>query len=173
MAQFKWNAENEVFLAPIDAEHRELFRIADELQNAINRSAPPDQICGFLHALGAHLDDHFSGEEELMRSVAYPSFGWHRAQHDTARRRFQLLVPPIEAGDPQAAQLLLDFLAGWLQDHTTLTDKMLASFVRNYQRTHAKSSGSEESEAGRSGGRAQGPSKRADVLREHARRHWN
>src|SRR5438105_2049317 len=35
MRHFKWSQENEVFVAQIDAEHRDLFRIADGLQQAL------------------------------------------------------------------------------------------------------------------------------------------
>ena len=136
MARFTWSAENEVFLDPVDAEHRDLFRFADELQVAVAQDADPDAICEHLHRLAEHMAEHFSHEEEMMRGVQYPSYGWHRAQHNTARRRLKLLVPLIEAGDIQAAQLLLDFLAGWLHDHTSLTDRMMAAFVRNHERKY-------------------------------------
>ena len=69
-----------------------------------------------------------------MRGVRYPSYGWHRAQHNTARQRMRLLAPLVEAGDRQ--KLLLHFLAGWLHDHATLRDRMMAAFVRNPERTH-------------------------------------
>jgi hypothetical protein len=48
-----------------------------------------------------------------------------------------LLAPLVEAGDAQAAELLLQFFAGWLHDHTILTDRMMAAFVRNHERIHA------------------------------------
>jgi hemerythrin-like metal-binding protein len=137
MVRFIWSEENEVFLSPVDAEHRNLFRFADELGEAVTRNAPPDVVCERLHRLATSTDEHFSHEEELMRGVRYPSYAWHRAQHNTARRRFKLLLPLIETGDMQAAELFLEFLAGWLRDHTTLTDRMMAAFVRNYDRTHA------------------------------------
>jgi hemerythrin-like metal-binding protein len=139
MTRFTWSAENEVFLGPVDAEHRDLFRIADELHVAVTQGTAPDAVREHVHRLGAHMAAHFSHEEELMRGVRYPSYGWHRAQHNTARRRLKVLAPLIEAGSQEAATLLLEFLAGWLQDHTTLTDKMMAAFVRNYERTHAGS----------------------------------
>ena len=53
----------------------------------------------------------------------------------------------VEAGDKDAAELLLEFLAGWLQDHTTVTDKMMGAYVRNYERTHATSAFERWSEA--------------------------
>ena len=136
MARFTWRAKHEVFLAPVDAEHRDLFRIADELHAAVTKGAPPDAVSEHLHHLAAYMAEHFPHEEELMRVVCYPSLRWHTSQH-TARKRLKLLAPLVEAGDRQAARLLFHFLACWLHDHTTLTDRMMAAYVRNHERTHA------------------------------------
>lgn len=139
MGHFAWSAENEIFIAQIDAEHRQLFQIAEGLEGAIESKAQPAEIREHLHALATHIDEHFSHEEWLMQSVRYPSFGWHRQQHDTARRRLKLFVPLIEDGNPEAVDAFLEFLAGWLTDHTSVTDRMMAAFVRNYERAHATS----------------------------------
>ena len=137
MGQFVWSPENEVFLAQIDAEHRDLFQVAEGLEHAISTRAPPGETREHLRALVAHAEDHFSHEEWLMQSVRYPSFGWHRQQHDAARRRLKLFIPLVEEGNTEAAVAFLEFLAGWLHDHTSLTDRMMAAFVRNYERAHA------------------------------------
>lgn len=138
MRLFRWSEENDVFLAQIDAEHRDLFRIANGLQQAVAGKAT-DGVREHLHALIAHAEDHFSHEEWLMESVKYPSYGWHKQQHNTARRRLKLLAPLIESGESEAAELLLDFLEGWLRDHTSVTDRMMAAYVRNYERANATS----------------------------------
>lgn len=136
MQRFRWDQDHEIFLAAIDAEHRDLFRSADQLDRAIAEGAPSVEIKHHLASLIQHAEDHFSHEEWLMQSVAYPAYGWHKQQHETARRRFRLFVPMIEGGDQEAAELFLDFLSGWLQDHTSVTDRMMGAFVRNYERSH-------------------------------------
>jgi hemerythrin-like metal-binding protein len=88
---------------------------------------PRVEVRDHLRALSAHAEDHFSHEEWLLQSTSYPSYGWHRQQHDTVRRRLKLLVPLIEKGDQEATDLFLEFLSGWLQDHTGATDKMMGA----------------------------------------------
>jgi hemerythrin len=139
MRHFRWSKENEVFLAQIDAEHRELFRVADELEHAIAAGGPAHRVKTLLHSLVTHAGDHFSHEEWLMQSTAYPSFGWHKEQHETARRRLKLFVPLIEGGEIEAIELFFEFLSGWLEDHTSVTDRMMAAHVRNYERAHGGS----------------------------------
>ena len=139
MRHFRWAKENEVFLAQIDAEHRDLFRLADELQHAIHEGAPAAQVQTQFAGVVDHMQDHFSHEEWLMQSTAYPSYGWHKQQHETARRRLKLFRPMIEGGDAEATELFFEFLAGWLEDHTSVTDRMMGAYVRNYERAHGAS----------------------------------
>ena len=139
MRNFRWSENNEVFLPQVDAEHRDLFRIADELQQAIAGQAVAADVKRHLDTLVAHAEEHFSHEEWLMQSVKYSSYGWHKQQHNTARRRLQVFAPLVESGESEAAELLLDFLEGWLQDHISVTDRMMAAHVRNYERANATS----------------------------------
>lgn len=140
MRHFEWNSEeNEVYIAQIDAEHRDLFQLAQGLEAALEAHRPQHEVQQHLHALAAHVEEHLSHEEWLMQSVSYPSYAWHRSQHETARRRLKLFLPLVESGDSEAADVFLEFLAGWLHDHTSVTDRMMGAYVRNYERSHATS----------------------------------
>jgi hemerythrin len=126
-----------VFIPEIDAEHKDIFRLAEEMRQAIVEGAPADQAQAILRELIARGEDHFAHEERLMRSTQYPAFSWHKGQHDTVRKRVKEFAPRVEGGEGQAALLLLEFLSGWLQDHLRLADCMMAAHVRNYERAHA------------------------------------
>jgi hemerythrin len=136
MKSFRWSEGNEVYLPLIDAEHRVLFGLADGLQHSVLAGAAAKEVREHLHHLAAHAEEHFTHEEWLMQSAGYPSYGWHKHQHDTARRRFKLYAPLIESGDHEAADAFLEFLSGWLQDHTGLTDRMMGAYLRNHERAH-------------------------------------
>ncbi|HLK66172.1 MAG TPA: hemerythrin family protein [Bryobacteraceae bacterium] len=133
MHRFKWTKAHEVFLPEVDADHRNLFRLADELETATTKGETA-RILTTLRTLLAATEDHFTHEEREMRAAHYPAFAWHKQQHDTLRKRFNEFAPRIESGDGDAAILLLDAIADWLQDHTAVTDRMLCSYLRNHQR---------------------------------------
>ena len=140
MRHFEWSSEeNEVYIAQIDAEHRDLFQLARGLEQAFENHLPQTEIQEHLHVLASHMEDHLSHEEWLMQSVAYPLYAWHRSQHETARRRLKLFIPLVESGEGEAADVFLEFLAGWLRDHTSVTDRMMGAYVRNYERAQATS----------------------------------
>jgi len=133
----KWSKMHAVFIPEIDAEHKNIFRLADELHQAVVGGAPADQAQAILRELIARGEDHFAREERLMRSTNYPASAWHKGQHDTVRKRVKEFAPRIEGGESEAALLLLEFLSGWLRDHIRLADCMMAAHVRNYERAQA------------------------------------
>jgi hemerythrin len=134
---FKWSKAHAVFIPEIDAEHKNIFRLAEELQQALAGGPPAGQAQAILRELVTRAEEHFAREERLMRATGFPGLPWHTGQHDTVRKRVKEFVPRIEGGERKAALLLLEFLSGWLQEHTRLADCMMAAHVRNYERAHA------------------------------------
>jgi hemerythrin len=134
MRLFHWTAHNDVFVEALDDEHRTIFEVTGELQQALRRRAPLFEIQETLHRLVSNAEDHFATEEKLMREANYLSLNWHKGQHDTARKRFREYVPLIEKGDFEAGHALIDFLTQWLDDHTAVTDRMMAAHLRNHRR---------------------------------------
>src|SRR5271157_2870518 len=108
---FKWDASHEIYLPEIDAEHRALFEIGDEIQQALQSGAGPEQLRPMVAALMTCAEDHFAHEERLMVAARYSAYEWHKAQHDGVRRRMRSFLQSLEQGDPQAPQLLLEYLA--------------------------------------------------------------
>jgi hemerythrin len=138
MSLFKWSESNAIYLPEIDAEHRSLFLIGAELEKALQGRTTPEKFRAILRNLLAHTEEHFQHEERLMRAGGYPSYEWHKRQHDTVRKQAKSMVRRIAGGDTDAPSLLLEFLAGWLRDHMSLTDRMMASYLRNYEREHQR-----------------------------------
>ena len=137
MRLFKWSKMHAVYIPEIDAEHKNIFRLADELSQAVAGGAPAEQARAILRELIASEEDHFAHEERLMRATSYPASVWHKGQHDTVRKKVKEFAPRIEGGERQAAPLLLEFLSGWLRNHIRLADCMMAAHVRNYERAQA------------------------------------
>jgi hemerythrin len=138
MQPFKWNKKNEVFVPELDAEHRNVFRVAEELRAIGSTGNGGEQVQALLSELVADAEEHFRHEERLMRSAHYPLLDWHKKQHDTVRKRIRKYSAEMAAGDSQAITALLDFLAVWLKDHTGLSDRMMGAYIRNYRRLHAE-----------------------------------
>ena len=98
MPLFKWTKAHAVFINEIDAQHRNLMDMADDLHRAILAGAETPRTLELLKALIAAAEDHFNYEERLMRSSQYSAYDWHRQQHDTVRRGSISLCHGSKAG---------------------------------------------------------------------------
>jgi hemerythrin len=132
MSLFKWSSAHSIYLAEIDAEHRALYRLGDELHKALLAGADLAQLKPILVNLMESAEHHFRHEERLMRAMHYTAFAWHKRQHDTARRKSKELAGRIAGGDRAAADELLKFLSAWLRDHMSVADRMMGASLRNY-----------------------------------------
>jgi hemerythrin len=138
MQSFKWTKAHAVYLPQVDAEHRNLFRMAEELHQAARTGREAARVRELMRTLLEAVEEHFAHEERLMKDSSCPDFEWHKLQHDTARKRGALFARDIEAGNPEAVTQFLEFLARWIKDHLSLTDRMMGAHVRNFERLHAK-----------------------------------
>ena len=121
----KWGSEYSVFEAELDSEHRTLF----QLVNGFDRSH------AVLEDIFTHISEHFAHEERKMLAAGYPMYAWHKRQHDGAVKRLKTLSRGVRRGDSKAIQEFSDYLSRWLEDHTRVTDRMMASYLRNHVRT--------------------------------------
>jgi len=137
MQHFKWTKAHAVYLPQVDAEHRNLFRMAEELQQAVRTGSETARVQELVRPLLIAIEEHFAHEERLMRSVACPDYEWHKLQHDNARKKASQLIEASDACDLEAPGRFLEFLARWFKDHCSLTDRMMGSHVRNFERLHA------------------------------------
>src|SRR5689334_19144992 len=107
MQHFKWTKAQAVYLPQVDAEHRNLFRMAEDIHQATRAGAETARIVEMARPFLAAVEEHFAHEERLMKSAAVPDFDWHKAQHDTARKRTIRFVDDIELGSADAAMEML------------------------------------------------------------------
>ena len=129
--RFKWNSAHSVYLPEIDAEHRALFRIGEELQKRIDKGTDVAVLRPVMVNLMASAEAHFRHEEMIMKAAHYTALAWHKKQHDAVRWRVRRFVKRIDGGQTVAAQELIDFLAEWLNTHTQVSDRMMGAFIRN------------------------------------------
>jgi hemerythrin len=134
MSLFKWSGAHSIYLPEIDAEHRAIYLLGDELHKALLAGGDPVQLKPIAANLAETAEEHFRHEERLMRAMHYPSFEWHKRQHNAARKRMKALAKGIESGDAAAAGELLEFLSIWLRDHMSVADRMMGAYLRNYLR---------------------------------------
>jgi hemerythrin-like metal-binding protein len=134
MSLFTWSSAQSVYLPEIDAEHRAIHQLGNELHKALLAGAQPAQLKPILVSLLESAEQHFRHEERLMDAMHYTALAWHQRQHDAARKKAKALSRRIEAGDSAAACELLNSLSDWLRDHMGVSDRMMGAYLRNFLR---------------------------------------
>lgn len=138
MLHFKWTKAHAVFLPQVDAEHRNLFRLADEIHQAVRAGVEGARISEMVRPFLATIQEHFVQEERVMKAASCPDFAWHKQQHDNALKRTAKFLAEMETGDAEAPMAMLEYLSRWFKDHVALTDRMMGAHVRNHERLVAK-----------------------------------
>ena len=140
MRLFKWSKMHEAFIPEIDAEHRTMFRLGQELQEAVVGGSQSERLRPLLDSLLSAMEGHFSHEERMMHAASYPAYLWHKEQHDAVRKRLRQFSDAVGRGEQEAPEMLLEYFRDWLQGHTRLSDRMMAAYLRNRRRVQAAAS---------------------------------
>ena len=128
---FAWREDLTVSVSEIDHEHEALFRTAGKLRDVIHGERVPASARALCAELAEAVKEHFSHEEQLMRSTRYPLVAWHRQQHAGPLAGLTKLRRCVARGDGAAAQEHLESLARSLTTHVRLSDRMLGAFLRH------------------------------------------
>jgi len=111
----------------IDSQHRELFRRAGQLLEAMMAGdrAGVSQLFEFL---GSYVVDHFAAEERLMVESQYPGYAVHKAAHERFVRDYESLRRlHAESGSSAAVAIKARaWISDWLKSHIGNTDQLLA-----------------------------------------------
>lgn len=126
----KWTPDLAVGIEEIDAQHQELFRRAGRFVEGLGE--PSRQDVGILLSyLRLYCVTHFGAEESWMRQVSYAGYDKHKAEHDAFIERILELSREHERrGSPGLEPVKVGtWLAQWLEQHVSGTDKAFARFV--------------------------------------------
>ena len=120
----QWSDQLKIGNELLDAQHRELFTLANEVLAA--------QTPGLraLHLMNFYLSarEHFSLEEFLMKDVSFPEIEAHTEVHAQILERLNEIRD--RASDPAVAQEQLErLLSKWLLNHISESDLQLANHL--------------------------------------------
>ena len=134
MGVFRRMDLHKVYVPEIDAEHRSLFRLAEQLHEAVQSGTDKTRVRAGLRSLYFHADEHFMHEERMMRTMRFPGYDWHKRQHETARKKIRHAARAYERGATSEVTRSLEGVAAWLRDHSGIADRMLGAYFRNFER---------------------------------------
>ena len=129
-SSFRWDAHYVTGLTDVDAQHRHLVHVLNQLGALLTRPERPSiaEVEAIFAELAAYAVYHFEEEEALMRQAGldHRHMAYHRGEH----RAFLAEVTSLHAGiapdDLETAKPLLQFLIYWLAYHILGSDQSMA-----------------------------------------------
>ena len=82
MTLISWSDKFSIGVGMIDEQHKNLFRLVNDMHDYINSGSAKDKISSALDALINYTEYHFKEEEDYMFNVEYTRFEQHKIAHD-------------------------------------------------------------------------------------------
>lgn len=123
MPLIEWEDNLSVGVQEIDAQHKVMIGILNELNDSMMLGQPRDKTKSLLHRLVSHAREHFAAEEAMMGETGYLRLEEHREQHRELIRKILIYVGRFERGEATLNLYLMDFLRDWLKIHILEEDK--------------------------------------------------
>jgi hemerythrin-like metal-binding protein len=121
--RLEWSVDISVGNLAIDGQHRALFRMVNELIDAVDGGDQGTTV-GHLDELIAHAIEHFNDEEQLLESMGSRELPFHRSLHKMLVERMTNLRHRV-VGSPTAHSELILFLAyDLVEDHVLRADRI-------------------------------------------------
>ena len=130
---FEWKPEYSVNIRSIDAQHQRLFAIGRELYRAMKEGKGNAAMAPILDRLVHYTVEHFTYEENLMRTNGYPGFANHKVLHDSLVKQVKAYQVEFKSGRSSLAVPLMQFVKDWLDHHIKKSDAAYAPFLQAKQ----------------------------------------
>jgi hemerythrin len=129
LKKLTWTAECRLGYDEVDAQHRLLFAIANELIDIDNPQKQGPEIKYLLTHLREYVEEHFADEEKFLERVKYPELEDHKKKH----AKIVLEIKESLTSSSNLIQLkkrLEDLLENWVKQHILIEDKKYADWAK-------------------------------------------
>jgi hemerythrin-like metal-binding protein/PAS domain S-box-containing protein len=132
-----WNDTFSVGVANIDAQHKKLLTLINQLvdchmdRDGVDRERFHEVLSGMLD----YIQNHFKAEEDYLRRIGYPQLLAHEKEHTA-------FVEKMTTYCMAASHSVLDiegayhYLRGWLLSHILESDMQYCDFVKDLKNTY-------------------------------------
>jgi len=113
----------------IDAEHKQLIRIANSLLRAMQEGRSKNNFSKILHDLREYTVFHFTNEEDYMRLIGYHDLNKHIEEHNILKKRVRDFQHSVFIGDKVECDALREMLKDWLVGHILSCDLLIKEYL--------------------------------------------
>ncbi|GBE30006.1 hypothetical protein BMS3Bbin04_01031 [bacterium BMS3Bbin04] len=115
--ELQWDDNYSVGVPQVDTQHKELFKLFNDLSNALSENHEFDNLQLFLSRLGAYVVFHFDSEEKIMEEYRYPFLKEHCEIHERFKQDYSVLAKRFKGGSQVTMEGIRDTIWSWLLKH--------------------------------------------------------
>jgi hemerythrin len=125
MPVIPWSNMLSVGVSQIDAQHRVLVDLLNQLGDVVQGGVASWDQSAVLAELVRYTNTHFRDEEALMLQNGYADLASHEQQHHDLVKAVTDMVARHAHGEQPKAEELVVFLRDWLTAHIMGSDRLL------------------------------------------------
>ncbi len=127
---YQYTRDCMIGIVQLDNEHRELFRMINEVERAIQlEHFDMESVQILVNALQDYAKNHFAHEEEYMAEIGDPELERQKKEHANFAAKMDSMKLDLRELDESHAKTaladLLEYLARWLYRHILSSDIMI------------------------------------------------
>jgi hemerythrin len=131
MPLMEWSDDFSVGVGVIDADHKRLLGLLNELHDAVQAGDAHEVLAKVLDELVLYVGYHFAHEEELFLRTDYPGSEKHHRQHQALTSAVQEIVADFHRQAMSTLpQQVLEFLKNWLYEHILRSDQAFGAYYK-------------------------------------------
>ena len=130
---FKWRDSYSCKVRQIDEQHKQLFKLGEDLNKIISNKDGEDhydEIMSVLKELKDYTIYHFNFEEELLKIYNYPNLPAHKEEHRAfIEKIMELETEDVDSEQRKVTMDILVFIANWIENHIVKIDMQYSGFL--------------------------------------------
>ena len=125
----EWTNDLSVGVSSIDAQHQQLFKMADDLFEAGKNGKSKEKIGDLLGFLDRYTKQHFKDEEAYMKSINYPGLAEQEKAHQAFVNELTKLKGEFDKSGGNIAVIIgaNQMVVDWLTKHISGMDKKIGA----------------------------------------------
>lgn len=134
----EWTEDLAVGSLEIDNQHKELFKMINQMLEACTQGKGKDTLNEIIGFLERYVVTHFSTEENLMKQYDYPDYLNHKRHHEQFIRSFMELKNELAITGPGTHIVIMTnrTVVNWLNSHIRNVDRLLGGFLKDKKSCH-------------------------------------
>lgn len=123
MPLITWGPSIETGIQIIDAQHKRLVEIINELNDAMVESRSDEMMAATMAELVDYTHTHFGTEMRLLSNHSYEQLQEHLREHKIFTDQIEMYRDRVDAGSRSVDTALMEYLREWLVNHIRVSDR--------------------------------------------------